>query len=88
MAIDFYWAIRVGGAKVPGEQDTAIKKPSRGNSFAIVPLADSTIYEMEQPGEFPRRFALTPRCVVLDLSEVQAWLTARRSNRRSRFQIG
>lgn len=25
----------------------------------IVPLADSTIYEMEQRGEFPRRFALT-----------------------------
>jgi Prophage CP4-57 regulatory protein (AlpA) len=28
----------------------------------IVPLADSTIYEMEQRGEFPQRFALTPRC--------------------------
>ncbi|MEO5760401.1 MAG: AlpA family phage regulatory protein, partial [Mesorhizobium sp.] len=36
----------------------------------MVPLADSTIYEMEQRGEFPRRFALTPRCVVWDLSEV------------------
>ena len=44
----------------------------------IVPLADSTIYEMEQRGEFPRRFALTPRCVVWDLSEVEAWLTASR----------
>ena len=30
---------------------------------SIVPLADSTIYEMEQRGEFPRRFALSPRCV-------------------------
>lgn len=30
----------------------------------IVPLADSTIYEMEQRSEFPRRFALSPRCVV------------------------
>ncbi|MGX5829873.1 helix-turn-helix transcriptional regulator [Mesorhizobium sp. 43Arga] len=45
----------------------------------IVPLADSTIYEMEQRGEFPRRFALTPRCVVWDLDEVEAWLAARRS---------
>ena len=45
----------------------------------IVPLADSTIYEMEQRGEFPRRFALTPRCVVWDLSEVLTWLAARRS---------
>lgn len=45
----------------------------------IVPLAESTIYEMEQRGEFPRRFALTPRCVVWDLSEIEAWLTARRA---------
>lgn len=45
----------------------------------MVPLADSTIYEMEQRGEFPRRFALTPRCVVWDLDEVQSWLAFRRS---------
>lgn len=46
----------------------------------IVPLADSTIYEMEQRGEFPQRFALSPRCVVWDLSEVEAWLMARRAS--------
>ena len=45
----------------------------------MVPLADSTIYEMEQRGEFPRRFALSPRCVVWDLNEVEAWLLLRRS---------
>lgn len=45
----------------------------------IVPLADSTIYEMEQRGEFPRRFALSPRCVVWDLAEVEAWLASRKS---------
>lgn len=50
----------------------------------IVPLADSTIYEMEQRGEFPRRFALSPRCVVWDLAEVEAWLDARRSTPVSR----
>ena len=44
----------------------------------IVPLADSTIYDMEQRGEFPRRFYLTSRCVVWDLAEVEAWLDARR----------
>ena len=44
----------------------------------IVPLADTTIYEMEQRGEFPRRFNLTPRCVVWDLDEVQAWVEERR----------
>lgn len=44
----------------------------------IVPLADTTIYEMEQRGEFPRRFFLTPRCVVWNLAEVEAWLDERR----------
>lgn len=44
----------------------------------IVPLADTTIYEMEQRGEFPRRFYLTSRCVVWDLAEVEAWIEQRR----------
>lgn len=44
----------------------------------IVPLADTTIYELEQRGEFPRRFNLTARCVVWDLGEVEDWLLARR----------
>lgn len=44
----------------------------------IVPLADTTIYEMEQRGEFPRRFHLTSRCVVWDLAEVEAWVEERR----------
>ena len=45
----------------------------------MVPLADSTIYQMEQRNVFPRRFALSPRCVVWDLAEVEAWLASRRS---------
>ncbi|MCL8488503.1 MULTISPECIES: helix-turn-helix transcriptional regulator [Bradyrhizobium] len=44
----------------------------------MVPLADTTIYDMEQRGEFPQRFYLTSRCVVWDLSEVEAWLDQRR----------
>jgi prophage regulatory protein len=44
----------------------------------IVPLADTTIYEMEQRGEFPRRLYLTSRCVVWDLAEVEAWVEMRR----------
>ena len=44
----------------------------------IVPLGDTTIYELEQKGEFPRRFNLTPRCVVWDLAEVEAWVEERR----------
>ena len=44
----------------------------------IVPLGDTKIWEMEQRGQFPRRFLLTPRCVVWDLAEVEAWLALRR----------
>ena len=45
----------------------------------MVPLADSTIFEMEQRGDFPRRFALSPRTVVWDLAEVEAWLAGRKA---------
>lgn len=44
----------------------------------IVPLAETTIYEMERRGEFPRRFNLTSRCVVWDLEEVEAWVEERK----------
>jgi prophage regulatory protein len=44
----------------------------------IVPLSDTTNYEMEQRGEFPRRFCLTSRCVCWDLQEVEQWLESRR----------
>jgi prophage regulatory protein len=44
----------------------------------IVPLSDTTIYELEQRGAFPRRFNLTPRCVAWDLVEVEIWIAQRR----------
>ena len=50
----------------------------------IVPLADTTIYEMERRGDFPRRFYLTSRCVVWDLAEVEAWLEERRRASRAK----
>jgi prophage regulatory protein len=60
--------------------DKSIKRTVRRQQLReMVPLAASTSYEMEQRGEFPRRFALSPRCVVWDLAEVQAWLASRRS---------
>lgn len=60
--------------------DTFIKRTIRRHQLReMVPLADSTIYGMEQRGEFPRRFALSSRCVVWDLGEVEAWLAARRT---------
>lgn len=49
----------------------------------IVPLAETTIYELERRGEFPRRFNLTPRCVVWDLEEVESWIEERKRQSRS-----
>jgi prophage regulatory protein len=45
-----------------------------------IPLADRTIYEMEQRGDFPRRITLSTRCVAWDLSEVEEWIESRRSS--------
>lgn len=61
------------------DQPTLRRTIRRQQLREMVPLADSTIYEMEQRGEFPRRFALSPRCIVWDLAEVDAWLLARRA---------
>ncbi len=52
----------------------------------MVPLADSTIFEMERRGEFPRRYALSPRTVVWNLAEVEAWLADRRARPIGRAQ--
>jgi len=61
--------------------DPTIRRTIRRQQLRqMVPLADSTIYEMEQRGEFPRRFALSPRCIVWDLAEVENWLAARRAS--------
>ena len=65
--------------KTAGVDPKALRRTIRRTELRqIVPLADSTIYEMERRGEFPRRFFLTPRCVVWDLAEVMAWLESRR----------
>jgi predicted DNA-binding transcriptional regulator AlpA len=63
---------RLSMAKI---ETTQIRRTIRRQQLRkMVPMADSTIYEMEQRGEFPRRFALSPRCIVWDLAEVEAWL--------------
>jgi prophage regulatory protein len=67
------------------QEGTVLRRTIRRHQLReMIPLADSTIYEMEQRGEFPRRFALSPRCVVWDLSEVEAWLKLRRSTSLTR----
>lgn len=72
---------------MPKTETPQIRRTIRRHQLReMVPMADSTIYEMEQRGEFPRRFALSPRCIVWDLAEVEAWLMARRATpiRRAR----
>lgn len=65
---------------MPKTETIQIRRTIRRHQLReMVPMADSTIYEMEQRGEFPRRFALSPRCIVWDLAEVEAWLIARRT---------
>lgn len=44
-----------------------------------VPLSDTTIYDLEKRGEFPKRFYLTSRCVVWPLDEVLTWLDDRKA---------
>ncbi|MDR3437348.1 MAG: AlpA family phage regulatory protein [Telmatospirillum sp.] len=67
------------------EAQTSLRKTIRRQQLReIVPLADTTIYDMEQRGEFPQRFYLTSRCVVWDLAEVEAWLEARRQASRAK----
>lgn len=63
-----------------------MRRMLRRNEFRlIVPLANTTIYEMERRGEFPRRFNLTPRCVVWNLIKVEAWIEQRRKDSDARL---
>ncbi|CAB1369188.1 helix-turn-helix transcriptional regulator [Denitratisoma oestradiolicum] len=45
----------------------------------LIPVADTTIYELERAGNFPKRFNLTARCVVWDLEEIEEWIAERRA---------
>ena len=72
-------AIRELSQAVPTDPRLLRRTIRRKELRQIVPLADSTIYELERKGEFPQRFFLTARCVVWDLAEVEAWLRSRRN---------
>jgi prophage regulatory protein len=69
------------GSAVQNNLRRTIRRPELRQ---IVPLADTTIYEMEQRGEFPRRFYLTARCVVWYLAEIEAWIEQRHRDSHAR----
>jgi prophage regulatory protein len=71
-------AIRDLSQAAPTDLTSLRRTIRRSELRQIVPLADSTIYELERRGEFPLRFFLTARCVVWDLAEIEAWLWSRR----------
>ena len=71
-------AIRELSQAAPTDPAQLRRTIRRSELRQIVPLADSTIYELERRGDFPQRFFLTARCVVWDLAEVEAWLRSRR----------
>ncbi len=61
-----------------------MKKPGRvlidrRRLHEIVPLSERTVLDMEQRGEFPKRFTLSARRVAWGLAEVEAWIDERRS---------
>lgn len=53
---------------------------NRKKLLAMIPLAERTIYNMEQRGEFPRRIVLTSRNVAWDLAEIEEWIEVRKSS--------
>lgn len=59
----------------------------REELLEIVQLSESTIYHLEKSGRFPKRFALTSRCVAWDYDEVIAWLQAKKDEAKKTVQI-
>lgn len=53
---------------------------NRKKLLAMIPLAERTIYNMEQRGDFPRRIALTSRNVAWDLAEIEEGIEVRKSS--------
>ncbi|MEF8726908.1 MAG: AlpA family phage regulatory protein [Accumulibacter sp.] len=51
---------------------------NRKQLLHMIPLSERTILDMEKRGEFPRRFAITPRLVAWDLQELEQWIEARK----------
>lgn len=52
---------------------------NRKQLLGMVPLSERTILDMEKRGEFPRRFAITPRLVAWDLREIETWIEDRKA---------
>lgn len=65
------------GAGTPGSTFTTLI--DRKTLLSMIPLAERTIFDMEQRGEFPHRISLTVRRVAWDLTKVEEWIESRRA---------
>jgi predicted DNA-binding transcriptional regulator AlpA len=76
-ALTFYgkgrWSFRTADCIGPAK-----RIDQEGTYLSLTVSLPIAIYEMEKRGDFPRRFNLTPWCVVRDLDEVEALLEQRR----------
>jgi prophage regulatory protein len=61
---------------------------NRKHLHAMIPLAERTIYDMEQRGDFPHRIALSTRSVAWDLGEVEKWIEGRKSSGEQAIRPG
>ena len=48
--------------------------------LGMIPLSEKAIYNMGKRGDFPRRIALTSRNVAWDLTDITAWIEARKAS--------
>jgi prophage regulatory protein len=48
--------------------------------LGMIPLSEKAIYNVEKRGDFPRRIALTSRNVAWDLTDITAWIEARKAS--------
>lgn len=52
---------------------------NRKQLLQTVPLSGRTILDMEKRGAFPERFSISPRLVVWDSTEVDAWIAGQQA---------
>ncbi|KAF1046347.1 MAG: hypothetical protein GAK35_01032 [Herbaspirillum frisingense] len=62
-----------------GKDASRKKIINRKQLLEMIPLSERTILDMEKKGQFPRRFAITPRLVGWDLADVEAWIDQRKA---------
>lgn len=66
-------------ARTHNEATKATRLINKKQVLAMIPVCEKTLANMEKRGDFPRRFAITPRLVAWDANEVEAWMAAQQS---------